>query len=144
VHFALKGGFFMPANKVMDDENITIWYYPESRILYHEIHKFFSGDKYRDIMSKAADIFKQNGALKWLSDDRAVQAFKQEDLEWGDKEWFPRVHKSGWQYWAIVKPESTVGQMTMNDMAKNFSSRGVQTKFFSSVDDAREWLESFN
>jgi hypothetical protein len=132
----------MPAIKVRDDELITMVYYPESKILHHTMHKFFFGQTFRDIMNQGVEVFQKHGAQKWLSDDRAVTAFTKEDLEWGDKDWFPRVLKSGWKYWAIIMPEKVVGQVAMKRMAENYSSRGVQTRIFSSVDEARKWLES--
>jgi hypothetical protein len=134
----------MPAIKVRDDENVTMWFYPESKILHHEMHKFFFGQTFRDIMNTGGQVFQKYGAQKWLSDDRAVTAFAKEDLEWGDKDWFPRVQKSGWKYWAIIMPEKVVGQLAVKRMAESYSARGVKTQIFSSVDEAKKWLESVN
>ncbi len=132
----------MPAMKVLDNENATMWYYPESKILHHQMHKFFFGQTFRDVMDKGVEIFQKYGADKWLSDDRAVTAWTKEDTDWGNKDWFPRVQKCGWKYWAIILPEKIAGQMTMKRAAEDISSRGVQTQFFSSVEEAMKWLES--
>jgi hypothetical protein len=132
----------MPAITVLDNENITMWYYSESKILHHQVHQFFFGKTFRDIMNKGVEVFQKYGAQKWLSDDRQVTAFSKEDLEWGDKDWFPRVAKSGWKYWAIILPEKVVGQMTVKKLADTYSARGVKTRVFSSPDEAKLWLES--
>jgi hypothetical protein len=132
----------MPAITVLDNENISMWYYPESKILHHQVHQFFFGKTFRDIMNKGVEVFQKYGAQKWLSDDRQVTAFAKEDLEWGDKDWFPRVAKSGWKYWAIILPEKVVGQMTVKKLADVYSARGVKTRVFSSPDEAKKWLES--
>ncbi len=85
----------MPAIKILDDANISMWYYPETKILHHQVHQFFCGKPFRDALSKGAEIFEKYGAQKWLSDDRAIPALSKEDLEWGDRDWFPRVAKCG-------------------------------------------------
>jgi hypothetical protein len=130
----------MPTVKIMDDENVSIWYYPESKILHHQVHKFFFGQVYRDVFNAGAQAFKKYGAQKWLSDDRNVTAWTKEDVEWGNKDWFPRMLQSGWKYWAIIFPEKVVGQMVLKKFAENYSSMGIQTKIFSSLDEAKKWL----
>jgi hypothetical protein len=132
----------MPAITILSSEDISMWYYPESKILHHQAHKFFCGQPFRDALSKGAETFQKYGANKWLSDDRAIPALSKEDLEWGDKEWFPRVAKSGWKYWAVVMPEKVIGQMMLKKLADSYLSRGVTTRFFSSADEAKKWLES--
>jgi hypothetical protein len=132
----------MPAITVLENENISMWYYAESKILHHQVHQFFFGKTFRDIMNKGVETFQKYGAQKWLSDDRLVTAWAKEDLEWGDKDWFPRVAKSGWKYWAIILPEKVVGQMTVKKLADAYSARGVKTRVFSSLDEAKKWLES--
>lgn len=132
----------MPAIKIMEDANISIWYYPESKILHHQIHRFFFGAPFRDALNKGVEVFGECGAQKWLSDDRETPALSKEDLEWGDRDWFPRVLKLGWKYWAIVLPEKIVGQLTVKRLADTYKSRGVETRMFSSPDEAKKWLES--
>lgn len=132
----------MPAIKIMDDANITMWYYPETKILHHEMHQFFFGKAFRDALNKGVEVFEQYGAKKWLSDDRKQTAVSKEDLEWGDKDWFPRLAKLGWKYWAIVAPEKVVGQLTLKRLADAYSARGVTTRMFTSVEEAMKWLES--
>jgi hypothetical protein len=126
---------------VMDDENISMWFHPESKILHHQTHQFFSGKPFRDALNKGVETFEEYGARKWLSDDRETPALANEDLDWGDRDWFPRVARLGWKYWAIVMPENAVGQRTLTRLAENYSARGVTTRFFSSSDEARKWLE---
>ena len=136
-----RGESVMPPIKILDDANITMWYYPETKILHHQIHQFFCGKPFREALMKGADVFQKYGAQKWLSDDRMETALSKEDLEWGDLEWFPRVAKLGWKYWAIVMPEKVIGQVTMKKLAEKYSAAGVTTKMFSNPDSAKDWLE---
>ncbi len=132
----------MPAITVRKDEFITMLYYPESKILYHQIHKFFTGQTFRDIFNAAIDVFQKHGAQKWLCDDTAVKAWGKEDQEWAAANWFPLAIKSGWKYWAILIPENVTGQLAVQRLAQRYSSQGVQTKGFSTLDEAKKWLES--
>ena len=127
---------------ILDNKNVTMKYYPESKILHSEMHEFFFGPEFRNVMNTGVEVLKKYSANKWLSDDRKVSAWAKEDLEWGDKDWFPRVVLSGWKYWAIIMPEKAIGQVTMKKMADRYTARGVQTRIFSSPDEAKKWLES--
>ena len=131
----------MPAITVIDNADISMWYYPETKILHHQIHRFFYGKPFRDALDKGVEVFRKYGAQKWLSDDREIPALSKEDLEWSHKDWFPRVLKSGWKYWAIVMPEKVVGQITIKRLAEDYSAKGVKTRAFSSIDEAKQWLE---
>jgi len=137
----ITGGVVMAAITIMDDANISMWYYPDTKILHHQIHRFFYGKPFRDALNKGVEVFQKYGARKWLSDDRAETALTPDDLKWGDEDWFPRVARCGWKYWAIVMPEKIVGQLTLKKLADKYSAQGVTTRIFSSVDEAKNWLE---
>jgi hypothetical protein len=134
--------FEMPPTIVLDNEFVTMWYYPEDKIVHHQFHKFMYGQAFRDALSTGADIFEKNGARKWLSDDRANSALPQEDADWGRQNWTPRVMKAGWKYWALIMPEKMVGQMSMQRFIKEFGEQGVTVKVFSDPDEALKWLKS--
>jgi hypothetical protein len=146
----LKAGLFVHPTRrmkmapitVLNDPNASMWYYPESKIVHHQVHQFFFGPTFRDIMNKGIETLQKNGAHKWLADDRAVAAWAPEDMEWGNADWFPRAVKAGWKYWAIIMPEKAVGKMTVKKLADSYSARGVQTKVFSTPEDGIKWLES--
>jgi hypothetical protein len=127
---------------ILSDPNASMWYYPESKILHHQMHQFFFGQLFRNVMNKGIEVLQQNAAHKWLADDRAVAAWAQEDLDWGNTDWFPRAAKAGWKYWAIIMPEKAVGKMTVKKLADSYSARGVLTRVFSTPEEGKKWLES--
>jgi hypothetical protein len=127
---------------ILNDKYVTMLYYPESKILHHQMHQFFFGQTFRDVMNKGIESLQKNGANKWLADDRAVGAWAKEDMEWGNADWFPRAAKAGWKYWAIIMPEKIVGKMTVQKLADSYSARGVQTRIFSSTEEGKKWLET--
>ena len=127
---------------LLDNEHVTMKYYPNRKMLHHEMHAFFFGQEFRDVMNMGAEIFQKYGASKWLSDDRKVTSWSPEDQDWGEKNWFPRVASFGWKYWAIVMPKNVIGQITMKKMVDKYTARGVQTRVFSSPAEAKTWLDS--
>jgi hypothetical protein len=135
-------GICISALRVRDDEYVTMVYYPESKIPYNQIHKFFFGQTYRDVFNTGLKVFHKYGAQKWLSDDRSVTSFTKEDVEWGYKDWFPNMLEAGWKYWALILPEKIIGQLAIKKMVETYTSQGVQTKVITSMDEAKKWLES--
>ena len=126
---------------IFENDYVTLWYYPEKRIVHHQFHKFLHGDPFREALTEGTNTLKQYGAHKWLSDDRQNSALLAEDQEWSDTVWFPKTKAAGWKYWAIILPTKVVGQLNMKRIAKKRTEQGVITKFFDELDEAMAWLE---
>ena len=127
---------------ILDNEYITLWYYPQKKIVHHEFHKFSYGKTLHDALSAGAALLEEKGAQKWLSDDRKNTSLSKDDLNWTATVWRPRVIKAGWKYWAIVLPEKILGQMVMKRIIEEYANTGVTVKLFSDTDEAMRWLES--
>ena len=137
-----KDEVVMTPQKVPENEFITIWYHPDTKIVHHKIHKNLSGRSFRDALTKGTEILKQNGARKWLSDDRDNTVVNKEDEAWGREVWFGQTQAAGWKYWAIVQPAKVIGQMNIKRIKENFSGVGITAQFFSDPDEAMKWLVS--
>jgi hypothetical protein len=127
---------------VLDTPQVALWYYPEDRIIHHEIKQFLSGKSLRDFLRTVAGLFEQHRAEKWLSDDRRVPVIRPGDIDWGDADWFPRAASAGWKYWAIVRPEKLVGQAVMRELSEKYARHGVTSEWFNDPADALWWLQS--
>jgi hypothetical protein len=126
---------------VVDNEFITLWYYPETKIIHHQFHKFAHGQTFRDALAAGAESLKKNMAQKWLSDDRKNTVVNEEDLQWTSTVWRPMVTNAGWKYWAIVLPEKAVGKMNMNRIIEDYANTGVTVQVFRDPDDGLKWLK---
>ncbi len=126
---------------VLDNDSITMKYYPDKKILHHTFHRYTYGEEFRDALNQGVDVFERYFASKWLSDDRKNSALPKEDQEWATNNWFRRVVKAGWKYWAIVLPKTVVGQMNMRLLSELCCSQGIETKLFDDPADAMNWLE---
>ncbi|MDI6401718.1 hypothetical protein QLX67_06920 [Balneolaceae bacterium ANBcel3] len=128
--------------RVFANDRFEIYCYPNEKIIHHIIKKFVHGEDFKQLMTKGADAFIKFSCTKWLSDDRSSSVLKKEDVEWGQKNWEPRILQKGWKYWAIVMPDSTIGKMTMNPVIKRYASLGVKVEIVRSADQGVQWLKS--
>ncbi|MFH1195847.1 MAG: hypothetical protein V1720_09030 [bacterium] len=127
--------------KVVDNEFATVIVHPEKKIVQHKFHKFIHGDVFRTTLMAGRDAFIKNRCTKWLSDDRNNTVLKQEDLEWGQKNWEAALFKAGWKHWALVLPEKAIGQLSMKKLVEHYTSLGLKVETFSDPDAAMKWLE---
>ena len=131
-------------SKILIEKNdfATLWFHPEKKIVHHEFHKFIYGDVFRAFLMKGTETMKKNAANKWLSDDRNNPVLRNEDSEWGQKNWFPQTLQAGWKYWAIVQPAGVIGKLSLNKAVEIFAQAGIMAKYFTDPDEALKWLEN--
>lgn len=125
---------------IVDNELVALWYHPKEKIVHHCLRTFVYGDTFRNLLLKGAEVFREHGSVKWLSDDRGNSAIRPEDSQWGVDVWTPLVMEGGWRYWAVVMPEKVLGQMNMRRFLKMYKEMGVTVEAFTDPDVAFEWL----
>lgn len=126
---------------LIDTPTATLWYHPDKKIVHHKIHKFLYGEELRRLLTAGADLIKQHGATKWLSDDRENTVVSHEDSDWAENEWRPPTIAAGWKYWAIVRPKKVLGQIGMDRIAKDMAAQGLTIRFFEEPEEAITWLD---
>ena len=132
----------MDKELILDNEYMTVWYYPHKKIVHHEFHKFTYGKTLYDGLSAGAAILEEREAQKWLSDHRKKIGSDKDDLNWTATVWRHRVIKAGLKYWAMILPEKILGQMAMKRIIGEYADTGVTVQTFSDPDEAMRWLES--
>lgn len=55
---------------ILDNEYVTLWYYPELKIVHHRMHQMPDSTAFRELLSAGANVVERHRAPKWLSDDR--------------------------------------------------------------------------
>ena len=126
---------------IIDNEYLTLWYHPEKKIVHHKLHKFLFGKVLREGLDEGIKLLKEYEAQKWLSDDKNNFGMTKEDTTWTYTDWFPRAVQAGWKYWALVRPEKVIGQMSMRQIIKDCAASGVTVQVFSDSEAAMKWLE---
>jgi hypothetical protein len=126
--------------QIVDNTLISVWVYPQRRIVHHRLKMFCYGDELRQAFSKGAEAMEQHKATKWLSDDRAHGALVPDDQIWLNENWFPRVMAAGWKHWAIVQPTKIIGQSYIQRVMKLILPEGITAHMFGDPDEAMRWL----
>lgn len=133
----------MQARVVWQTPKITVWHYPASRIVHHEIHQPGGGQEFRGALMAGLEILQTQGTQKWLSDDRRNSPLPADDEKWANTCWLPSMIALGWKRWAIVTPSEADAHLNMTRLASRINrTEAVTVRLFSSPDEARRWLES--
>ena len=82
---------------------------------------------------------KAHHGSRWLLDARKMKVLKQSDQDWISQNWLPRAAAAGLKLAAVVLPVSMVAMTNVEDVAR-VSENGIDTRFFSTVEEAGEWL----
>ena len=125
---------------IIESPYATLWYHPGPGIVHHQIHKFISGQVFRDLLLAGLDVLQKHRAQKWLSDDRANAVLRPEDVDWSHQYWFPHTVKAGWKYWAIVQPAKMVGHAVVKELSTKYAKQGVTSQWFNDPHAAMGWL----
>lgn len=120
--------------------NAEVTWSAEHRVVVKRFTGFIRGQELRGAFNAGHDKMQATGGIKWLSDNRGLPVYADEDIAWINQEWFPKMLKIGWRYWALVEPESTIGKWTMKNF-QFFTDQGIKMNVFSSVEEGLIWLE---
>ena len=131
----------MPKIIVYDSPVVTVWFYPETKIVHSQVHKFITGKEFQAFLKAGLDVLVKNKATKWLSDDRSNSVLRKEDVDWGNQNWFPQCVRGGWKYWAIVQPEKALAHAPMERLTEDYKKYGITSRFFGDLAEAMTWLE---
>jgi hypothetical protein len=132
----------MAATVVLDNEYATLWFRDDTKIVHHKVKKFIHGKTLQEMLTKGYETLKAKGCKKWLSDDALNGPLLKDDEAWAKTEWFPKVVKAGWKFWAIVLPQQVIGQMNMKRFIEDYAKAGITVNVFSDPDKALSWLAS--
>ena len=130
----------MTKETIVDRAGIVLWYYPDTKIIHHELQKYPGAEALESTLVKGLELMRDRGAREWLSDDRRGGALPKSHHEWGDKVWGPDAAAAGWQYWALVPPAEALGSANMSRLVKVYATLGVTVETFPDPRPAMAWL----
>ena len=130
----------------IDTLNALVMWDSVTRSVILEWRNFVFGDEYRDALDAVIKAMEENRSNKVLSDSRRMKAIPQDDQDWLLKEWVPRAYKAGLKHMAIVLPKSTLGQMTLQRLARVGPDKRLVsndgTSYFETAEEAKRWFRS--
>lgn len=127
---------------ILENEYVSLWYYPDHRIVHHQMHQMPDSKAFRELLTCGADIVERHRVPKWLSDDRQNTLLREQDEEWADREWLPRVVRGGFKYWAILLPAAAVGKLNMRRLAAQHAAHGITSAVLGTPEAAFQWLKA--
>lgn len=130
----------MKKETIVEAPVITLWYYPDAKIIHHELRKYPGVATLEAALEKGLEIMQTRGARKWLSDDRRGGALPKSHHDWGQNVWGPKAVAAGWKYWAILLPEELIGSANIRRLIEIYASVGVTVKTFDHPESAMSWL----
>jgi hypothetical protein len=103
--------------------------------------RYATSTQLRFIHEHILHILEQHRARKILADDTALPTIHAEDQAWIVQEWMPRAIAAGLKASAIKSSAAYFGKLS-TDTIQSRAPRGLDMRFFDSLDSARLWLES--
>ncbi len=131
----------------MDDikvgENCIVSYLVDAKSAMIQWTGMPSSDEFRIGCNTALDVMQKNGVSKVLVDNSSATLFTVKDQQWLNNEWLPRAEKAGYRYSATVLGDSDAFvKFAVNNIASKRDNTKFESKFFKTVDEAKEWLRT--
>lgn len=103
---------------------------------------FMSDDDYKAAFTKYAELAEEHHPLGLLTYSRgSAYTILPHLQEWTIENIIPRAYNAGIRYTAIVVLEDAFAQISAEQLVKEPEvQQAIQTRFFPSVEAAREWL----
>ncbi len=132
----------MKTTILLDNDAVTLVYYPEFGIVHHTFHRGIKDEELQEVLKAGLQVFIENGCHKWLSDDRGnADGLSQEQFEWGEINWIQPMIRAGWKFWALVVPDEISAREDMIPLIESYYERGVRVMVFTDVQRAQDWLK---
>jgi len=104
---------------------------------------FVEDENYKAGLNKMIDFYKEKKVNKWIANLTKMEAISPELQDWANNDWFPRAIEAGVKYMAIVVSEDVFNQLAVENIMTQVTDV-ITTHYFSSVDEAKEWMKKQN
>ena len=128
----------------LDSKDASIVYHADKKIVHHTFRQPVAGQAFHFVLETGVECLKQNGATKWLSDDRLNSELSAEDTKWATHDWFKLAQDAGWKTWALIVPHDIFARLNLIEHVNYYSSRGIRVMVFTEPDEAIKWLDGIN
>lgn len=124
-----------------EDATITISYNEAKARLDVDWTGFQDIDSVQSGGAHMLRMLKHNKVEKVLNDNTHVLGNWSEAADWAGKEWFPAMEQAGLRYFAWISSPSAFSRLSA-EKSVNVKEGNVVTEFFTSINDADEWLDN--
>lgn len=124
----------------LDEPWVSIRWDGAHRYVHTEWKAFANSVEFRAALMRALDAIRDKHSLAYLSDTRKVKVVVHEDQNWANEVWIPLLVKAGVKRFALVKAQSGLGRVNVEDVIAKVDDRGLLMRGFESMGNARSWL----
>jgi hypothetical protein len=125
-----------------DTDYLTVQYDESLDAVVMNWHDFAEGEDFRNGLNTGLEFVKKKRAINWLADLREMGAVASDDQEWSNTDWFPRAMDAGLSNMAIIKPESVIANMSVENIMQEVEDGELTTHYFDNRAEAKKWLKN--
>jgi SpoIIAA-like len=96
--------------------------------------------EFKGLLDAEVKALHDHAGSRLLADCRRQRVLNPADQDRANEEWVPRVVEAGLKRFAVVLPESDMAATHLRDRLGKVPKTVMQVDYFSSVEEAREWL----
>ncbi|WP_299263947.1 STAS/SEC14 domain-containing protein [Halorientalis sp.] len=122
-------------------DHLTVRYDESVDAVVMNWHNFARGEDFREGLDTGLELVEKRGAKNWLADLREMGTVADDDQEWSNTDWFPRAMGTSLLNMAIIKPESVVANMSVDNIMQEVEGGDLTTHYFDNRDEAEQWLK---
>lgn len=124
-----------------DEDHLTVKYEKDLDAVVMDWHSFAQGDVFRDGLDTGLELIQKEQAENWIADLREMGTVGDDDQEWSNNNWFPRALETSLTHMAIIKPESFVANMSVENIMEEVGEGELITHYFDNRAKAEQWLK---
>jgi hypothetical protein len=124
-----------------DTSHLTVEYDESMDAVVMDWHDFAQGEDYRSGLDNGLELVKRKKARNWLADLREMGTVSEDDQEWSNTDWFPRAMGTSLSNMAIIKPESVVADMSVDNIMEEVEGGELTTHYFDNRLEAEQWFK---
>jgi len=126
---------------LLDEHYLHIHCALHERMIHLQWKGHARSEEYRHGLELALAFVKEPDILYWLADLRTMTAIQQDDENWANEEWFPRLFNTKLEKMAILRSQDYFNQTSVQ---RSFTAVNGKLTFkvawFPSTGEALDWL----
>lgn len=105
-------------------------------------NEFMFSDEYRESNLEVLEKLKGQTMRKLIRDTSKLNIIAVKDQQWFLENIVPGLMAAGLQYAAVVLPKEQLTKMAVQDIAGRVTPKGVETRLFATLDEAKAWMKT--
>ena len=128
------------SNVYLDAPYLSIRWDSVHQHVHTEWKAFANSAELRAALLKGVQAIRENHAAAYVSDARKIRVIVHDDQKWINSTWKPLAIDAGLKRIAFVTAASGLGKLTVEDVSVLVNDDRLQSRTFSSMAAARQWV----